>query len=59
MLCSLATKAGAMAWRRGAQSGRGKVACVHAYWEGLWEGLRVVGWGGTFGARGRKLPAVC
>ncbi|TFJ83489.1 hypothetical protein NSK_005203 [Nannochloropsis salina CCMP1776] len=24
MLCSLATKAGAMAWRRGAQSGRGK-----------------------------------
>ena len=55
MLCSLATKAGAMAWRGGAQSARGKVACVNAFWEGL----MVVGGGGTFGARGRKLPAAC
>ena len=34
MLCSLATKAGAMAGRRGALSGSGKVACVDAPWGG-------------------------
>ena len=34
MLCSLATKAGAMAGRRGALSGPGKVACVDAPWGG-------------------------
>ena len=34
MLCSLATKAGAMAGRRGAVSGPGKVACVDAPWGG-------------------------
>ena len=34
MLCSLATKAGAMAGRRGALSGPGKMACVDAPWGG-------------------------
>jgi len=34
MLCSLATKAGAMAGRRGALSGPGKVVCCNAFWEG-------------------------
>ncbi len=56
MLGNLATKAGAIAWRGGAQSRPGKVACVMHF------GRACCWWwaeGETFGARDRILPEAC